>query len=145
MNTGNWIINYAIQASEWMKPLILLVGLVVAAWGFRRSHKWGYLLVGAYFALYAFLLVAMPSINRALQARQAPDDDAQVRQRIDAAISAAVDKVLAEEGRPYGVPAMRTLHFPVGEMILVAGLWLLAKREPCNPVTARHDDGQPSA
>ena len=133
------------NAVDWLKPIVLIVGLVIAIWAFRRCRKWGYLLVGFHFASYAFMLLAMPSINRAIAAHRAPDYDAQVEKKINAAIREAVDKVLAEEGRPYGVPARRKLHFPMGEMILVAGLWLLAKREPCNPVTAKQDDDQPSA
>jgi hypothetical protein len=130
MNTGDWIFYYATQTVEWLNPIVSLVGLVIAIWAFRRCRKWGYLMVAFYFALSVFTLLAMPSINRAIRAHQAPDYDAQVEQKINVAITEAVDKVLAEEGRPYGIPAQRTIHFPFGPMILVAGLWLLAKREP---------------
>ena len=151
MNTGDWIFYYATRAIEWLNPVVYLVGLVIAVWAFRRCCKCGYLVVAVYFALSAFTLLAMPSINRAIRAHQAPDYDAQTRQKIDAAVHDAIYKVLAEEGRPYGVPARRTVRFPFGPTILVAGLWLLAKREPKNPAeqatedTNTPNDKQPSA
>jgi hypothetical protein len=75
----------------------------------------------------------MPSINRAIHAHQAPGNDAQTSQKIDAAVQQAVDKVLAEEGRPHGVPAKRTIHFPFGPILLVVGLWFLARGETKRP------------
>jgi hypothetical protein len=151
MNTGDWIFYYATQAIEWLNPVVYLVGLVVAVWAFRRCRKLGYLVVAVYFALSAFTLLAMPSINRAIRAHRPPDYSAQTQQKIDAAVQDAIHKVLAEEGRPYGVPAKRTVRFPFGPIVLVAGLWLLAKREPQNPAklvtddTNTPNDKQPSA
>ena len=151
MNTGDWIFYYATQAVEWLNPVVYLVGLGIAIWAFRRCRKCGYLVVAIYFALCVFTSLAMPSINRAIRSHQAPDYDAQTRQKVDAAVQQAVDKVLAEAGRPHGVPAKRTVHFAFGQIILVAGLWLLAKREPKNTAeqvtedTNTPNDKQPSA
>jgi hypothetical protein len=125
MTTGDTIYYYATQAIEWLNPMVYLFGLGIALWAFRRRRKWGYLLVAVYFALAVFSLLAMPSINRAVPAPEVPADDAQTRQKI----AAAVQKVLLEEGRPEGIPRMRTIHFPVGPIILVAGLWLVAKHD----------------
>ena len=130
MNTGDWIFYYATQTVEWLNPLVSLVGLIIAVWAFRRCRKWGYLVVAIYFALSAFMLLAMPSINRAIRAHRSPDYSAETQGKIAAAINEAVQKVLTEEGCPYGIPMQRTIHFPFGPMLLVAGLWLLAKREP---------------
>lgn len=120
---------HLIKAIEWMHPIVYLVGLVIAVWAFRRCRRWGYLAFATYFAFFAFSLLAMPSINRAINAHRPPDYDEQTRQKIDAAVQQAVDRVLAEEGRPQGIPEKRMVEFPFGPMLLVAGLWILAKGE----------------
>lgn len=148
MTASDWIYHYGFQAIEWLKPIVLIGGLMVAIWAFRRCRKSGYLLIAMYFAIYTFTLLAMPAINRAIQARQAPDYDAQTQQKIDAAINEAVQKVLSEEERPHGLPMRRTLHLPIGETILVVGLWLLARREQrceASRITPIEQGEQPSA
>jgi hypothetical protein len=122
---------YCIKAVEWLNPAVYLLGLCIAVWAFLRCRKCGYLVVAIYFALSVFSLVAMPVIR----AHQAPDYDAQTRQKIDTAAQQAVDKVLAEEGRPHGVPAKRAVHFPFGPILLVVGLWLVARHEIHRPNT----------
>jgi arginine exporter protein ArgO len=62
MNTGDWMFYYGTRAVEWLNPIVYLVGLGIAVWAFRHCHKWGYLVVAAYFALVVFSLLAMPSI-----------------------------------------------------------------------------------
>ena len=151
MNTGDWIFYYATQAGEWLNPVVYLAGLGVAIWAFRRCRKPGYLVVAVYFALSVFTLLMMPSIDRAIRAHRPPDYSAQTQQKINVAVQDAINKVLAEEGRPDGVPGKRNVHFSFGPIILVAGLWLLAKREPQNPaepvaaVINMPNDKQPSA
>jgi hypothetical protein len=126
MATGNMIYDHAAQAIEWLNPMVYLFGLGIASWAFCRCRKWGYLLVAIYFALAVFSLLAMPSINRAIRAHEAPDYDAQTRQKI----AAAVQKVLVEEGRPESIPHGNIIiHFPFGPILLVAGLWLVVKRD----------------
>src|SRR5688572_3795906 len=129
MTIVDWIIYYGTRAVEWLNPILHLVGLGVAGWAFRRCGKRGYLVVAFYFALAAFSLVVMPYVNQAIRARRAPDYSAQAQQKINAAQNEAVQRVLDEEGLPYGVPDQRTINFPFGPMVLVAGLWLVARRE----------------
>jgi hypothetical protein len=114
---------------EWLNPIVYLVGLGVAAWAFMRSRKRGYFVVALYFALVLFSLFAMPSINRAIRAHRAPDISEQTEKKINAAVQQAIDRVLAEEGRPR-IAAKQTIHFPFGPIVLVAGLWLVARHEP---------------
>jgi hypothetical protein len=151
MNTGDWIYYYLTQSVEWLNPIVYLVGFGIAVWAFRRCRKCGYLVVAVYFALSVFTLLAMPSINRAIRTNRPPDYSTQTQQKINAAVQEAINKVLAEEGRPHGVPQKRTIHFPFGPIILVAGLWLLARREPQNPAeqvtgtTTTSNEKQPPA
>jgi len=129
MATSDSIVYYATQAIEWLTPLVYLFGLAIAVWAFRRCRRRGYLVVAAYFALCAFSLLAMPSINRAIRAHQTPNYDVQTRQKMDAAVQQAVDKVLADEGQPHGIPAQKTVHLPFGPILLIVGVWLLARGE----------------
>src|SRR6185312_12336622 len=122
MTTRDWILYYATQAIEWLTPVIYLSGLAIASWAFRRCRRWGYLVVAAYFALSAFSLLAMPSINRAISAHQTPDYDAQTQQTMDAAAQQPVNKVLADTSHPHGVPAVLNVIFPFGPILLVVGL-----------------------
>jgi|ERR1035441_3277016 hypothetical protein len=136
MTTGDSIFYYAFKAVEWLNPVVYLIGLCVAVWAFRRCRKWGYLVVATYFVFALFSLLAMPSINRAIRAHRPPDYSAQTQQKIDAAVQEAVHKVLVEEGRPEGIPQRRTVGIPFGQILLVLGLWLVARRETHRPNTA---------
>ena len=141
MTTRDWILYYTTQAIDWLTPIVYLSGLAIGLWAFRRCRKWGYLVVAAYFALCAFSLLAMPSINRAIGAHQAPNYDAETQQKMDAAIEQGVNKVLADTGHPHGIPAQRNVVFPFGPMLLVVGLWFLARSEIQRPNTAPAPSG----
>jgi hypothetical protein len=134
MTTSDSMLYYGSKALEWLNPAILLVGLGIATWAFYRCRKRGYLVLAFYFALAAFELLAMPSINRTIRAHRPPEISEQTQQKIDAAVREAIHKVLVEEGLSYP-PITRNISFPLGQIFLVAGLWLLAKREIPRPRT----------
>ena len=148
MNPGDWIFFYGTGAVNWLNPLVEIIGLWIAVWAFWRCRKPGYLVIALYFILAVFSLLAMPSINRAIRARRAPDVSAQTQQKIDAAVSQTVNQVQAQEGHPV-LTAKRDVRFPVGPIVLVGGLWLLASREPqcrsekVNEPTRLPNDEQP--
>lgn len=124
---------YFMKGVEWLNPAVYLVGLCIAAWAFVRCRKCGYLVMAAYFALVVFWLLVWPPIDRAIRANRAPDISAQTQQKVDAAVQEAIHKVLVQEGLPEGVPARRTIHFPFGPILLVVGLWLVARGETHRP------------
>jgi hypothetical protein len=126
---ASWLFLFTMRAIDWLNPIVYVAGLAVAVWAFRYCRRWGYLVVGFYFLLVLFTLFAMPSINRAIQARTAPDLSEQTQQKIDAAVRQAIDRVLQEEGQAYAPPPKRTVQFPFGPLVLVLGLWLIAKRD----------------
>lgn len=64
-----------------------------------------------------------------MEARSAPDLSEQSQQKINAAVQQAIDRVLEEEGQHYAPPKKRKVHFPFGPIVLVVGLWLIAKRD----------------
>jgi hypothetical protein len=119
---------------DWLHPLVHLVGLGVAIWAFMRCRKRGYVVIAAYFGLMLFSLFAIPAINRAIDAHREPGISEHTQKKLNAAIQQAVERVLEEEGReavPYHRTVHhRTVHFPLDGIVLVAGLWLIARREP---------------
>jgi len=119
MTVSAWIFFYL----KWLEPIVLVVGLCIAVWAFLRSRKRGYLV----FALYFAVAVSLQPINRAYRAYQAPD--AATQQKIDAALK----KVLTEENPPVALHQYRNIYFPYGRLLLVAGLWLVARRETQRP------------
>jgi len=122
------IMHYLFKAIDCLNPLVHIIGLGIAIWAFRRSFKRGYLVVAVYFALSVFALVAMPHINRALAERRAPDISTETREKMNKAINEAVERVLEEEGHP-PIAHQIKLRFPIGPILLVLGLWLVARRE----------------
>lgn len=51
----------------------MLAGLAVCIWGLARSRKIGYAIVGAYFALRLFSVLAGPAITQMMVERQSPE------------------------------------------------------------------------
>lgn len=132
MTTSDWAFYCTMQAVKWLEPILYAVGLVIAVRTFRRCRKPGYIVLVTYFALCLFLLLAMPPINRAIRARRTPDISEQTQKKIDEAVRQAVDRVMQEEGHPRVVGKER-VNFPFGPLLLVAGVWMLAKREKAEP------------
>jgi hypothetical protein len=129
IHESSWIFPLLFEAVKWLYPLVLILGLGIAVCAFSRCRKRGYLVVAFYFALCIFNLLAMPSINRAIQAHRKPNISEQTEKKIDEAIKEATDRVLKQEGYTF-VPVKKTVNFSLGSIILVVGLWLVARREP---------------
>ena len=132
MNSDNaqqasWIFNFFFEAVHWLKPVVLLIGFGVAIWAFLKCRKCGYLVFAIYFAVVLFSLWVMPSINRAIRAHRPPDVSEETQKQMDAAIQQAIEKVIAEEGHP--TAGQQKVYFDIGPIVLVIGLWLLARKE----------------
>jgi hypothetical protein len=134
---------YLFRALDWLNPLVHLMGLGIAVWAFYRCRKNGYVFIAIYFALASLTLLGMPSINRMITQRRAPNVSEETKQKMNQAMHEAMERVLEEAGNP-PIAADRGINFPLGPIILVAGLWLIARKErnaktsapPCSvPVT----------
>ena len=125
---AGWMFLFFIKAVEWLNPIVHAIGLGVAVCAFLRCRKCGYFVLALYFAIVLFSLLAMPSINRAIRARRAPDISEQTQKKIDAAVQQAIDQGREEKGQPI-MASKKNLHFPFGPIVLVAGLWLVARHE----------------
>jgi len=121
--------HYILQAFDWLEPLTFALGAVISFWALRRCRKVGYLVVAIYFCLAVFSLVALPRIKAEMRARQTPTQSEETQRKINAAVSEAIDRVMREEGAQPGA-GERSIRFPFGALVLVLGVWLLARREP---------------
>lgn len=106
----------------------MALGAGVGFWAFRRCRKVGYLLVALYFCFAVFSMVALPRIKAELRARHAPTLSEATEQKINAAVREAIDRVMSEEGAQPRV-AERNIRFPLGPLLLILGVWMLARRE----------------
>jgi hypothetical protein len=129
IHEAGWMYRFCEEAVQWLGPIVYVIGLGIAVWAFRRCRKRGYLVVALYFALALFVPLAMPSINRVIRAHSAPDISEQTQQKIDAAVKQAIDQVTTQEGLPL-VAHRKSVFLPIAPLVLVIGLWLIAKREP---------------
>ena len=128
------ITYYLIEAIDWLNPIVSIVGLIVSIWAFRKFRKKGYILISAYFAIAAFNLLAVPKINQAIAEKQPPAIPQKTQERIDQEIAEVYVRNF-EEGT-FPAAATRNINFPLGPILLVTGLWLVAKKENnAEPVT----------
>ena len=117
--------DLAFYIFKWLNTVVYLVGLIVAVRAFCRCRKEAYLVIGAYFALVLFAWHIWPPLYRAIYAHRTPS---QTEQAYDAAVQKGIHQALAEAGNP--PPPPRRMNIEIAPMVLVIGLWLLARREP---------------
>jgi hypothetical protein len=124
----SWTAHSSVEIIGWIQVVVYLIGLGIAIWGFLRSRKCGYLVIASYFALVVLWLGVWQPLQRAKQERQPKDPNEQMQQQIDSAIRQSAERAAAKDGQPF-VLFQRTVYVPDGPILLVIGLWLLAKRE----------------
>lgn len=72
----------------------------------------------------------MPAINREITSRRHRDIDKELQAEIALEMNAALDRILEKHGRDNAGPANIAIYIPFGPIILVCGLWLIARKEP---------------
>jgi hypothetical protein len=124
MTIPDWFGYKALKAILWLNPLAHVVGLAISIWAWRVTRKTGYIVVGLYFVL-ALLGKTFPGVLRVVSgSTKAPALTAAQTQEYTREMT-AVDK----RYYPAGHPVAQTVVFPLGPIVLVAGLWILAKRD----------------
>lgn len=111
----------------WMWPVLYMIGLITSAQAWRWSRKGAYWFFMVYFALAFYCATAAPYVNDWIQHKIERKVDPVViekRRQMQEEISAIQNKY---ELPPEMVAAVITL--PVGQILLVAGLWFLARKE----------------
>jgi hypothetical protein len=128
--TSDSAVYFVVRASEWLNPIVHLIGLAVCVWAYRVCRKRAYLVVAAYFLLAAGGLLFGPMIKRTLAERSPALEplSAEAEQRYQEEFMALCEKYYPSTGE---MPALRAhpidIEFPLGPIILVSGLWMLAK------------------
>ena len=113
---------------QWLNPIIPLVGLIIAISAFKKCSKKGYLIIATYYALAVFSLLAMPKINRVIAQSKKPDLNAELREEMNQEILTTYERYYGEKGLPPKTH-IRHIQFPLGQIILLAGLWMIANKE----------------
>jgi hypothetical protein len=110
-------------AFRWLNSALYFAGLVITGWGFWKSRKRGYLILAAYFLLVCFSLAFGRTVTRAIWKMQNnASGQAMIDYRQDC-------QQLEKKYFPSGLAAGPALEFPLGAIVLVAGLWVLTKHE----------------
>lgn len=126
MTASDWAFYILTRILEWMNPIVHAIGFVVCVWAYRACRKRGYLLVAIYFFLAVGTLIFSPIINRALADRSpsefelSPNEQKQYEEEL---------MELHDKYFPSGRASRLDLEFPIGPILLVFGLWLLARRD----------------
>ena len=123
MTIPDWFGYKALKAILWLNPFLHVAGLAIAIWAWRATRKTGYIVVALYFVL-VLLGKSTPGVLRVVSGPPAPSFTAQQQQDYTREMT-AVDKRYF----PAGHPVAQTVVFPLGSIVLVAGLWVLAKRD----------------
>lgn len=106
---------------DWTTPIVHGIGVAVAAWAYRLTRKTGYLLIIVHFAFALMVAVTAPYL-RARSAKYSPYSE-DIQQRLDE----ATEDILGEAVHTEILPV--TYSFPLGNIILVTGLFLLIRNE----------------
>jgi len=115
MTISDWTFYLSMEAAKWLNTVVYLAGLAIAVWAFLRSRKRAYLVVGVYFALVLFAWHIWPPISHAIYVHRTPIEVQQT------------DEIRARER--HSTPAPYRIDIQIAPMVLVFGLWLLARRE----------------
>ena len=120
--------HVGLKASYWFERCVYLVGVVVSVWGWRLSRKAGYLIFAVSFIFAAGTLSILPTVNRKIQRqffRQHPLSQ-ETLQEYQHESDALFRKYYSAD--PPHTIVSKSVWIP--SIALVAGLWLLAMREP---------------
>ena len=124
MTIPDWIGYKALKAFVLLNPLLHVAGLAISVWAWRATRKTGYILVALYFVLVLLGKGLLGVLRVTSGSPNAPALTAQQQQAYTQELT-AVDK----RYYPVGHSVTQTVVFPLGSIVLVAGLWILAKRD----------------
>jgi len=116
-------------------PLVLFLGLIAAILGFVRSKKPGYVVVATYFLLAFLSLTVGPRLYKLYGDKTITPD---TQKRINEATEKAYrEAIVGSNYIPYADTA--NIALPLGNLLLVFGIWLLAKKEKITNNSLKRD------
>jgi hypothetical protein len=121
------VIFYLINQIQWLNPVICLIGLVVCICAYKNCRKCGYLILAIYFLLVSINLIFGQAIHGILaeHSRNKTPLSSEAEKQYQQEITALNQKYFSS-GR--GIIYYK-VNFPLYSIILVAGVWSLAKRD----------------
>jgi hypothetical protein len=129
MSLPDSVFDISVKVLHWLNPFVWIVGLAVGVWAYSLTRKVGYLLVTFYFLLVLCSSYILPPINRMMEGHR----DRQQESDISPQAHEQFIKELATLEKKYFPPRVAVsplrIDLPFGPILLVAGLWMLAKRE----------------
>jgi hypothetical protein len=125
---AGWSWQLFAAIGEGLPPIVYIAGLAISVWAFIRCRKCGYLVIASYFAVILLSSYIWLPIHRDIEAHRSPDMSDQIQQQIDKAQEQAAIEAQAKTGQPF-ILAHKTIAIPFCPILLVAGLWFLARRE----------------
>src|ERR1035441_2047007 len=116
------------EIARWFDALFQVLGLSISCWAYRVSRKVGYLIVAVYFFVATCSLTVIPKIRRVIYERQHPPTELSEEMNEKYAIELTA---LSHKYYPSHPPsAWLSISFPLGSILLVMGIWVLARQEP---------------
>ena len=129
MPEAGYLYSFGLGLFNWLNLAVLCLGLGLALRTFFRSRRCGWLVVAGYFAMALFSLLALPALQQTWHTRHPPDIALSAAKPPADVVMKATNQMVAGPGHPV-VFQTKKVRFPLGSIVLVAGLWLLARPEP---------------
>ena len=118
-----WIISTALA---WSWPILYVIGILISTRALRQSGHKAYCLFIAYFILAFYSVTIAPLMHeRFINRGTATFEDATLDQGIQ------LQEEMSEVLQSHELPTDHTValvSLPLGQLLLVAGLWLITKR-----------------
>ncbi|HUI07330.1 MAG TPA: hypothetical protein VL486_10040 [Verrucomicrobiae bacterium] len=124
MQIPDWLGYKALRVFLLLNPLIYVAGLAISIWAWRATRKTGYIIVALYFVLAVLGKSFLPFLRVTSDSPRTVALTPQQQQEYTREMTATDKRYF-----PAGHPVTRTVVFPLGSLVLVAGLWVLAKRD----------------
>jgi hypothetical protein len=122
--------DFSLKAVHWLNPIVYMVGAAIGTWAYRRSRKIGYVVVAAYFVLMLVTVSILPVVNSMIESHWDTERSAELSPQAHRQFVNEYTALL-QKYYPPGQQSPATIHLnlPIGPIILVAGVWLLARRD----------------
>ena len=124
MTVPDWLGYKVAKGLLWLNPITHVVGLAIAIWAWYVTRKTGYIVIALFFLLVV-LGKSSPGVVRVVYG----PSKAQLPNPQQAQEYTQQATALDKRYFPAGHPQLQSIPFPLGPIVLVAGLWVLVKRD----------------
>lgn len=128
----DWLLLIVVKYGAWLHALVHVVGLAVCVRAFQRCRKPGWIVLAAFFLLAAGGLLLGPFLTDALAGRShtQPQLLREEEQRYQQELAALHQKYYPSATNTAAAsPRQVFILLPLGPLILVVGVWLMARND----------------